>query len=536
MSVKDIFSKRAAFSFEVFPPKTDVGMEKLCGENGVLDKLYTLNPDYISCTYGAGGSNVGKNLEVLDKIKKDGKCTPVTHFTCIGNTKEGIREQLQNYLDHGIDHMLALRGDLPFGWEGTGGDLHYATELVKFVRQEFGDKFTIAVAGSPEGHIACRSLEADIAFLKQKQDNGADYIMTQLCWDMDQFRYWLDAIRAAGITMPVDVGIMPILDQAATINMALSRNGCVMPRALCEIISKNWIFPNPFVKDPFDADVEGKKASFKAAGIEYTINQIDEYRACGVDGIHLYALNKGGVGKTTTCGMLIDYLCKAGKGPLLVVDADANSNLNEVLGVEVETTLGDIREEMAQAEKNGTVPPSMTKADYAEMKFSSALVEEDDYDMLVMGRTQGKGCYCFVNGVLKTQIDKYVGNYKYMVIDNEAGLEHISRGTLPHVDTMLLISDCSRRGIQAAGRLAEMIRELELKPGTMKLIVNRAPNGELNPGVAEEIEKYHLELAGVLPQDEAVYAYDCEGKPSSQVPDSSPVKQALTGIIKELKL
>ena len=156
--------------------------------------------------------------------------------------------------------------------------------------------------------------------------------------------------------------------------------------------------------------------------------------------------------------------------------------------------------------------------------------------MLVMGRTQGKGCYCFVNGVLKTQIDKYVGNYKYMVIDNEAGLEHISRGTLPHVDTMLLISDCSRRGIQAAGRLAEMIRELELKPGTMKLIVNRAPNGELNPGVAEEIEKYHLELAGVLPQDETVYAYDCEGRPSSQVPDDAPVKKALAGIIKELKL
>ena len=239
MRVSEIFEKRAAFSFEVFPPKTDVGMEKLCGEGGVLDQLYTLHPDYISCTYGAGGTNVGKNLEVLDKIQKDGKCVPVTHFTCIGNTKEGIKEQLSNYLAHGINHMLALRGDLPFGWTGTGGDLHYATELVKFVRQEFGDKFTIAVAGSPEGHIACRSLEADIAFLKQKQDNGADYIMTQLCWDMDQFRYWLDAIRAAGIWLPVDVGIMPILDQAATINMALSRNGCVMPRKLCEIISKH---------------------------------------------------------------------------------------------------------------------------------------------------------------------------------------------------------------------------------------------------------------------------------------------------------
>ena len=290
--VPEVFEERAAFSFEVFPPKTDVGMEKLCGEGGVLEKLYTLAPDYISCTYGAGGTNVGKNLEVLDKIRKDGKAVPVTHFTCVGNTREGIREQLQTYLDHGIDHMLALRGDLPFGWEGTGGDLHYATELVKFVRKEFGEKFSIAVAGSPEGHIACRSLEADIGFLKQKQDEGADYIMTQLCWDMDQFKRWFDAIRAAGIWLPVDVGIMPVLDQAATINMALSRNGCCIPRKLCEIISKNWIFPNPFVKDPFDAEVDKKKHDFKEAGIAYTIDQIDQYRALGIDGIHLYALNK----------------------------------------------------------------------------------------------------------------------------------------------------------------------------------------------------------------------------------------------------
>ena len=230
MSVADILKERMAFSFEVFPPKTDAGMQKLCGEGGVLDHLYDLNPDYISCTYGAGGTNVGKNLEVLDKIQKDGKSIPVTHFTCVANTKEGIKEQLQTYLDHGINHMLALRGDIPFGWTGTGGDLHYATELVKFTRKTFGDKFTIAVAGSPEGHLACRSIEADISFLKQKQDEGADYIMTQLCWDMDQFRWWLDAIRAAGVYMPVDVGIMPVLDIAATINMALSRNGCVMPQ------------------------------------------------------------------------------------------------------------------------------------------------------------------------------------------------------------------------------------------------------------------------------------------------------------------
>ena len=247
---------------------------------------------------------------------------------------------------------------------------------------------------------------------------------------------------------------------------------------------------------------------------------------------------KGGVGKTTTCGMLIDYLSSAGKGPILVVDADANSNLNEVLGVEVETTLGDIREEMARAEmmKDSPIPAGMTKADYAEMKFSSALIEEDDFDMLVMGRTQGKGCYCYVNGVLTAQMNKYYGNYRYMVIDNEAGLEHISRGVLPHVDTLLLISDCSRRGIQAVARIAEMVRELELKPGQMKLIVNRAPGGVLNAAVLEEIEKHGLDLVGVLPQDDTVFEYDCEGKPSAKVPEDNPVKIALGSIMAKLGL
>ena len=245
---------------------------------------------------------------------------------------------------------------------------------------------------------------------------------------------------------------------------------------------------------------------------------------------------KGGVGKTTTCGMMIDYLCKKSRGPILVVDADANSNLNEVLGVDVETTLGAIREEMANAELKGTIPSGMTKADYAEFKFNSAIVEEDDFDMLVMGRTQGKGCYCFVNGVLKTQVDKYAKNYQYVVMDNEAGLEHVARGTLPHVDTMLLISDCSRRGVQAVARVAEMIREMDLKPGKMGLIINRAPGGVLDDGIKAEIEKHDLELLGVLPQDDAVYRCDCDGEPSAKLPDSDPMKIALRGIMQSIGL
>ena len=245
---------------------------------------------------------------------------------------------------------------------------------------------------------------------------------------------------------------------------------------------------------------------------------------------------KGGVGKTTICGMIIDQLAKQKKGPILVVDADANSNLNEVLGVEVETTLGSIREEMAQAELHGSVPAGMTKQDYAEMKFSDALVEEKDFDMLVMGRTQGKGCYCFVNGLLSTQVAKYAQNYRYIVVDNEAGLEHLSRGILPKVDTILLVSDCSRRGVQAAGRLSQMIDELKLGAKEVGLIINRAPGGQLNDGVREEIDKYGLHLMGVVPHDDTVYEYDAEGKPSVTVPADSPVKQAVHRIFDQLAL
>lgn len=288
VKLSDMMKKRQLLSFELFPPKTDRGMANL---SETIQQLCRYKPEYISVTYGAGGGNVGANRQVCRMVRNAGT-VPVTHFTVIRNTKQGIREQLETYLKEGVDHILALRGDFPRGETSTGGDFNYATDLVKFIRDEFGEQFEIAVAGSPEGHISYRSPEADIGVLKMKQDNGADYIMTQLCWDMEQFERWLDKIRKAGVTLPVDVGIMPILDQAATINMALSRNGCVMDRELSRLISKYWIFPNPFDKAPFDDSLEQKKADFKKAGIEYTIRQIDKYRSLGVEGIHLYAMNK----------------------------------------------------------------------------------------------------------------------------------------------------------------------------------------------------------------------------------------------------
>ncbi len=252
---------------------------------------------------------------------------------------------------------------------------------------------------------------------------------------------------------------------------------------------------------------------------------------------HVIAVaGKGGVGKTTLCGMLIQYLGDRRKGPVLAVDADTNSNLNEVLGVEVDKTLGDIREEIARSEMslNSPIPAGMSKADYAEFQFNSAVVEEDDYDLLVMGRTQGKGCYCYVNGLLQNQLTKHQNAYPYIVVDNEAGMEHISRGILPSMETAILVSDCSRRGIQAVGRIARLIEECEMHPKTVGLIVNRAPSGELNDGIKEEIELQGLKLLGVVPQDDTVYEFDCAGKPTSQIPNDSPVKKALYQILDNL--
>lgn len=246
---------------------------------------------------------------------------------------------------------------------------------------------------------------------------------------------------------------------------------------------------------------------------------------------------KGGVGKTTLTGLLIQYLCQTGKGPILAVDADANSNLNEVLGVEVEATLGEIREELENAESSGSpIPPGMSKADYMEFRFGSALTEEKDFDLLVMGRTQGKGCYCFVNGLLQAQIQKVQGEYSYIVVDNEAGMEHISRGVLPGMNMAILVSDCSRRGVQAAGRIAELIKECNMHPSRVGLIVNRAPGGVLNEGTREEIENQGLELLGVVPHDDTVYEYDCDGKPTVQLPEDSPVRAALKEIVEKLGL
>lgn len=252
--------------------------------------------------------------------------------------------------------------------------------------------------------------------------------------------------------------------------------------------------------------------------------------------ITIAVAGKGGTGKTTFCGMLIDWMGKNGKGPILAVDADANSNLNEVLGVDVETTLGDVRELVAGADLalESPIPVGMSKQDFMEHKLQGCLIEDDDFDLIVMGRTQGKGCYCFVNDLLQRELIKLEKNYPYMVVDNEAGMEHISRGVLPSVDYIVLVSDCSRRGVQAVARIAQLVNEVGMNPKKLCLVINRAPGGVLNDGTAEEIQKHNLNLIGVIPQDEQVFEYDCDGKATSTLPQDSAAKKAVAEIAKKL--
>jgi len=271
MKLIEILKSRMSFSFEVFPPKTDAGMEKL---RDALKHYYSFKPDFISCTYGAGGSNAGRNVEVCGAIKEDGVTEVLTHFTCIGNTKETIASQLEQYRSLGIENILAMRGDLPAGWEGTQGDFSNADGLIGYIRSEFPD-FCIAAACYPEKHILAPSFAADIAHLRGKQDSGAEFLCSQLCHDVESFKVFVHRIREAGITIPIVLGMMPVLNKEAIISMTLS-NGCSITSELATIIGR-------YGDDPDD---------FKKAGIEYTIKQIYRFMDAGIGGLHIYTLNK----------------------------------------------------------------------------------------------------------------------------------------------------------------------------------------------------------------------------------------------------
>jgi CO dehydrogenase maturation factor len=220
---------------------------------------------------------------------------------------------------------------------------------------------------------------------------------------------------------------------------------------------------------------------------------------------------KGGTGKTTIAGFLVAYLVGKGKVPVLAVDADANSNFNEVLGVEVDSTLGEAREEM----KKG-VAPGMTKDVYMEMKLQEAVIEADGFDLVVMGRPEGSGCYCAANSLLTMYLEKLIGNYPYMVTDNEAGMEHISRLVTNNVDLLLVVSDPTKRGLQAASRIIELTKELNLSISSTAVIINQVKEEHLD-AVTRLAEAFNLPVEGFIPEDQAVVECDLSGKPTASL-------------------
>jgi len=247
---------------------------------------------------------------------------------------------------------------------------------------------------------------------------------------------------------------------------------------------------------------------------------------------------KGGTGKTTVAALLIRHLIEQGSGSILAIDADPSTNLHLVLGVPLEETIGDIREEALKEVSRGGLG-GISKHDYLEVRINQALVEAKGFDLLAMGRPEGPGCYCAANHLLRLCIDRLAKSYDYVVIDNEAGLEHLSRRTTRDVDLLLIVSDPTMRGLIAASRVVDLIRELDTHVSYIRLIVNRVSvDGDGQPSLAPQLEgvirENGLELAGLIPEDSTVADYDALGKPLIDLPQESPIRSAMEDLFQAL--
>jgi len=232
---------------------------------------------------------------------------------------------------------------------------------------------------------------------------------------------------------------------------------------------------------------------------------------------------KGGTGKTTISALLINYMLHKGLTPVLAVDADANANLNELLGMDVCLTLGEIRRDL-----KGDIPAHITRDQYMEMKVHQALIEETGFDLLVMGQPDGPGCYCAANQHLAMSIDKLADNYKYILVDNEAGMEHLSRMNLRSIDMLLVISDPSARGILTAKRISELTKPLGIEIKQKYLIVNRTPSplpDELEAKIKEATESTDLPLGGILSSSDALIKQELTGESYLKLAEDTPVLQ-----------
>ncbi len=242
---------------------------------------------------------------------------------------------------------------------------------------------------------------------------------------------------------------------------------------------------------------------------------------------------KGGTGKTTLAGLIVRSLIERGAGPVLAIDADPSSNLNAVLGMGLERTVGDIREETVALAKAGRLDAGVAKADLLDYEINACLEEGAGVDLLAMGRPEGPHCYCAANTMLRTIVDRIAGGYAWVVMDTEAGLEHISRRTTKDVDLLLVVTDPTMRGVTAAARVAELVAELGTRVGAARLVVNRVA-GDLPDGLAEAIAATGLEVAATIPADPLLGEFDAVGRPLVELPDDDPTVAVVRDLVDRL--
>lgn len=246
---------------------------------------------------------------------------------------------------------------------------------------------------------------------------------------------------------------------------------------------------------------------------------------------------KGGTGKTTIAGLTIRYIIEKKKLPVLAVDADSNSCLNEALGVDIHTTIGKLREESLQVIRSGAERPGgMSMEQIFNYQVQQSLIESKGFDLMVMGRPEGPGCYCAANNIIRKYTDKLSDTYPYVVIDNEAGMEHISRRTTHKVDLLLIVSDPTVRGLQTAKRINVLVDELRLEIDRRVVIINRVPCGNEGDTLKNLAAQSGLQVAGIVPQDKIISKFDIQGKPVFQLPDDSKALEAIFSILDSLRI
>lgn len=247
----------------------------------------------------------------------------------------------------------------------------------------------------------------------------------------------------------------------------------------------------------------------------------------------LAVAGKGGTGKTTLCALFIRYLTEKPRKAILAIDADPNSNLNEALGLEVSQTIADMLEDTKAA---SGLPAGMTKAQYIQYKLQSALVETDKVDLLSMGTPEGPGCYCYPNDLLRGHMAELARAYDYLVLDNEAGLEHLSRRVAQDVDYLVITSDATARGVRSAGRVAELVRNLKTKVANLGLVVTKVRSQAEYESLGAEIARTGLEVLGTVPYDEEVVRFDLQGRPLAELRADSPSVGAVYDIARKMKI